>query len=90
MTWRNPHFNYKYKEWFLPWCVKFTSGKKNYVFFPIDNLFHKYHLIRSFYSKMEWKGQYTLWGRRNCDNWIDIWAKLQDIKEYTNPKDPWD
>ena len=39
---------------------------------------------------MEWKGQYTLWGRRNCDNWIDIWAKLQDIKEYTNPKDPWD
>ena len=57
MTWRNPHFNYKYKEWFLPWCVKFTSGKKNYVFFPIDNLFHKYHLIRSFYSKMEWKGK---------------------------------
>ena len=56
MTWRNPHFNYKYKEWFLPWCVKFTSGKK-IVFFPTDNLFHKYYLIRSFYSKMEWKGK---------------------------------
>ena len=39
---------------------------------------------------MERKGQYTLWGRRNCDSWIDIQAKLQDIKEYTNPKDPWD
>ena len=39
---------------------------------------------------MESKRQYTQWGRRSCDTWINILPKLQDIKEYTNPKDPWD
>lgn len=37
---------------------------------------------------MERKGQYTGWVERAVIlGWLDPW-KLQDIKKYTNPKDP--